>query len=66
MAQKQFSTLAAAERLIVQSMTDAELDACIAANPDPELQAMLESMTDAEIDACIAGDTSPLVRRGWR
>jgi len=47
-------------------MTDAELEACIAANPDPELQAMLESMTDAEIDACIAGDTSPLVRRGWR
>lgn len=65
MAKKSADTLAAAERLIVESMTDAELDACIAEKPEPEFQAMLESMSTAELESCIAGDTTPLVRRGW-
>lgn len=65
MAEKSIHILAAAERLILESMTDAELDACIAENPDPAFQAMLESMSMSELESCIAGDTSPLVRRGW-
>jgi hypothetical protein len=65
MAKKSADTLAAAERLIFESMSDAELDAILAENPDPEFQAMLETMSVAELEACLAGDTSPLVRRGW-
>lgn len=65
MVKKSADILAAAERLIVQSMSDAEIDAILAANPDPEFQAMLETMSIAELESCLAGDTSPLLRRGW-
>jgi hypothetical protein len=65
MVKKSADTLRLAEQRIIESMTDAEIDAILAENPDPKFQAMLEDMTDAEIDACIAGDTSPLIRRGW-
>lgn len=66
MAHKSANTLYLAEQLIVQSMTDAELDACIAQKPDPEFQAMLETLSMGELDACFAGDVTPLIRRGWQ
>ena len=50
MDKKSADTIRLAERLIVASMTDAQIDAWIAENPDPEFQALLEDMSIAELE----------------
>lgn len=42
-----------AERLRLDGMTDAELQAIVDADPDPELCAAIEKLTDVELELAI-------------